>query len=192
MVIAGEAEDENQANELLKNWMKDPENREFVAKHNYQNKWEAGNDENGNPAILAYFKNAPEPMNDISNSQKVYMGGPRADYMRSTAFTTGPPPGTFIPEGQNPMWQSYHAQERERSRERELSANAEHYRRMRHEHQNFMMNQEMDRRGSPVRSRSPVRHVLVTSPPPQMLPPPDHTRYAPAFSHYEQHREQRE
>jgi len=56
MVIPGEVEDDNQANELLKSWMKDPENREFVAKHNYQNKWEAGNDENGNSAILAYFK----------------------------------------------------------------------------------------------------------------------------------------
>lgn len=85
MIIGGEAENENQANDLLKNWMKDPENREFVARHNYQNKWEAGNDENGNSSILAYFKKAPEPMADISNSQKVFTG-PRTDYMRSTAF----------------------------------------------------------------------------------------------------------
>ena len=129
-------------------------------------------------------------MADVTNNSAVYMGGPRGNYMRSTAFTTGPPPGSYVPEGH--MWQSYHAQERERSRERELSANAEHYRRMRHEHQNFMMNQEMDRRaGSPIRSRSPVRQVMVASPPPMMAPPPHH-QYAPAFSHYEQHREQRE
>jgi hypothetical protein len=183
---------EEEAIKAIQDWMKDADNREFVAQHTYQHWKPADADQS---AILVSFKRTDEGLHDISNQPE---GGKRAsplrngssypDYMRSTA-ATGAPPGMLPPPpdlgASQGLWRSYYAQQRDISREREF-ADAERYRRS-------LEGAVRGASGSPIRSRSPPRHVLPYSPqPPPVVEHVNIARYAPAFSHYEQHREQRE
>lgn len=188
--IPGRVSNEEEAINAIKNWMNDADNKEFVAKHVFLDKWQQNPNEEG---ILAYFQESGG-FNDMAGRP----GGKRASPlrnggnsylnnigMRSTSYTTGvpgppvPPPAADL-GGSQGLWRSYYAQQRDASRERELAANAERYRR------SYI---ERGASGSPVRSHSPPRHGLPISPPHPVV---DIARYAPAFSHYEQHREQRE
>ena len=92
------------------------------------------------------------------------------------------------------LWKSYYAQQSLADRERDLSANSAHYRRdfgAPIQTNSFDYRQRYEGRGSPLRSNSPPRNGPSEY---QRLPEPpiNVTRYAPAFSHYEQHREQKE
>jgi hypothetical protein len=182
--IPADVENEDQATKAIQDWMKDSENREFVAKHTYTGKW--NHDPSAKGTIAVQFKKTDGGFNDMTNkpggkrASPLRNGGTSINYMRSTNYTANPPAATAPPEAplgaSQGLWRSYYAQQRDVSRERELSANAERYRMSHHVIRGAS--------GSPIRSHSP--------PPPHVVEHVNIARYAPAFSHYEQHREQRE
>lgn len=198
-IIHAKVSKEDDATKAIQDWMKDPENREFVAQHSYLGKW--GHVDADQNKIRAWFRKTDEPLRDITGkgpakrASPLRNGGSHLDYMRSTNYATGAP-GASLPSQVPPpadlgssqgLWRSYYAQQRDHSRENELAWNAERYRR------SAVEGVFRHGSGSPIRSHSPPRHHLQYSP--QHPPVAEHVnvvRYAPAFSHYEQHREQRE
>ena len=148
--------DNDGAKKAIQEWMELPQNRDFVSKHAWIEKWQS---DDGGKAIIAYFKKTGDGFDDGADkpggkrASPLRNGGTYTNYMRSTNYTTGypgpstlpPPPSAGPSQG---LWRSYHAQQRDASRERELSANAERYRRTHYENAYRV-------EGSPIRSHSP-------------------------------------
>ena len=88
----------------IQKWMEAPENRDFVSKHSYLDKWQPV-DGAATPSIIAFFKkdeNAAADKPGGKRASPLRNGGTSINYMRSTNYTTGVPGGPMVPPGPPP------------------------------------------------------------------------------------------